>query len=180
MRVIAGAVKGRKLKSIEGSGTRPTTDRVKESVFNIIQFDIEGRNVLDLFAGTGQMGIEALSRGAVSAVFVDQKKEAVRAVTDNIALTGYGDSAEVIQQDALVFLSGCEKKFELIFLDPPYDSGLLKKSLKAIATFDILSISGIIVCETSAESVLPEINEPLVHLRDYIYGKTRISIISRK
>ncbi len=179
MRVIAGSAKGRKLKSIQGSSTRPTTDRVKESIFNIIQFDIEGRTVLDLFAGTGQMGIEALSRGALSAVFVDQKKESVRIVMDNIALTGFEDKADVFQQDALIYLSRCEEKFDIIFLDPPYNSGLMKKTLKAIAGFDILSISGIIICETSVESDLPEIEEPLVHLRDYVYGKTRISLLSR-
>ena len=96
MRVITGTARGRRLKELEGKETRPTTDRVKEGLFNIIQFDIEGRQVLDLFAGTGQLGIEALSRGAESAVFVDCRKEAARLVEDNLRLTGLRDKARVV------------------------------------------------------------------------------------
>ena len=95
MRVITGTARGRRLKELQGMETRPTTDKVKESLFSIIQFDIEGRRVLDLFAGTGQLGIEALSRGAAEAVFVDRRPDAVRLVQENLALCGFTDRARV-------------------------------------------------------------------------------------
>ena len=180
MRIIAGSGKGRRLKSLEGMSTRPTTDRVKESIFNIIQFDIEGREVLDLFAGTGQLGIEALSRGAAHATFLDQKTEAVRVIRENLAAAGYERQATVLQGDALAYLSGCARKFGLIFLDPPYAGGLLKKALENIARFDILSDGGIIVCETSAQEGSLSLSVPYIHIRDYHYGKTRISLYGRQ
>ena len=121
MRVITGTARGRRLKTPENSDIRPTTDNVKESVFNIIQFDIEGRRVLDLFAGTGQLGIECLSRGAAEAVFIDDSREAVRIVKDNLKACGF--SAPVLQQDALSYLRSCGR-FDLIFVDPPYDANL--------------------------------------------------------
>ena len=96
MRVITGAARGRRLKELEGLETRPTTDRVKEGIFNIIQFDVEGRRVLDLFAGTGQLGIEALSRGAASAVFVDQRRDAVSVIKENLKLTGLAAGGRVV------------------------------------------------------------------------------------
>ena len=116
MRVITGSARGRKLKTPENYDIRPTTDNVKESVFNIMQFDIEGRRVLDLFAGTGQLGIECLSRGAASAVFVDQSREAVKIVKDNLKACGL--SGTVVQADALSFLRTCGK-FDIIFVAPP-------------------------------------------------------------
>ena len=105
MRVITGAARGRRLKELEGYETRPTTDRVKEGIFNIIQFDIEGRKALDLFAGTGQLGIEALSRGAASAVFVEQRRDAAALVKDNLKITAMGENAKVICGEAMAFLS---------------------------------------------------------------------------
>ena len=116
MRVITGSARGRKLKTPENYDIRPTTDNVKESVFNIIQFDIEGRRVLDLFAGTGQLGIECLSRGASSAVFVDQSREAVKIVKENLKACGL--TGTVVQADAMSFLRTCGK-FDIIFVDPP-------------------------------------------------------------
>ena len=124
MRVITGTARGRRLKELQGMETRPTTDKVKESLFSIIQFDIEGRRVLDLFAGTGQLGIEALSRGAAEAVFVDRRPDAVRLVQENLALCGFTDRARVKSGDALTYLKSGEK-FDLIFLDPPYAADLL-------------------------------------------------------
>ena len=118
MRVITGSARGRRLKELTGMETRPTTDKVKESLFSIIQFDIEGRRVLDLFAGTGQLGIEALSRGAASAVFIDRRADAVRLVKDNLELCGLSDRASVRCGDAMSYLRSGEK-FDLIFLDPP-------------------------------------------------------------
>ena len=135
MRVITGAARGRKLKTPGNDDIRPTTDNVKEAVFNIIQFDIEGRRVLDLFAGTGQLGIECLSRGAASAVFVDQSREAAGIVRDNLKTCGM--SAAVFQEDALSFLRGCGQ-FDIVFVDPPYDAGLYEPVLKTINLVDIL------------------------------------------
>ena len=122
MRVITGTARGRVLRTLEGEDVRPTTDRVKEAVFSIIQFEIEGRRVLDLFAGSGQLGIEALSRGAASATFVDMSKDSLSAVKYNLEHTKLGDNAKVVQTDALSFLKLTKDKFDLVFLDPPYAS----------------------------------------------------------
>ena len=123
MRVITGSARGRRLKELEGQETRPTTDRVKEGLFSALQFDIEGRRVLDLFAGTGQLGIECLSRGAASAVFVDQRTDAVRLIRENLAVTELSDRARVIAGDAFGVLPGLREKFDLVFLDPRPRSG---------------------------------------------------------
>lgn len=131
--------------------TRPTTDKVKESLFNIIQFEIEGRRVLDLFGGTGQLGIEALSRGADHCTFVDMRKEAAALIRENLRLTGLSERSRVVQGDALSFLSSCGEKFDVILLDPPYHTELLEKSVKRITEFDILREHGIMICESAAE-----------------------------
>ena len=180
MRVITGTARGRRLKELEGKETRPTTDRVKEGLFNIIQFDIEGRRVLDLFAGTGQLGIEALSRGAESAVFVDCRKEAARLVEDNLRLTGLRDKARVVCGDALSFLASAREKYDLIFLDPPYGTGLLEKALSDIVRFDILRQHGIIICESTMEQVLPEVEEPYSLHRTYRYGRIKLTVYHRE
>lgn len=179
MRVITGIARGRKLKELPGRETRPTTDKVKESVFNIVQFDIEGRRVLDLFAGTGQMGIEALSRGAASCTFVDLRREAAAVVRENLAHTGLAEQGKVVQGDYLAFLTGCREKFDLIVLDPPYGSGMLEKALEAIAKIDIVTENGIIVCESAADSVLPELAAPYQKGKDYRYGTIKITLYHR-
>ena len=117
MRVITGTARGRVLRTLEGEDVRPTTDRVKEAVFSIIQFEIEGRRVLDLFAGSGQLGIEALSRGAASATFVDMSKDSLSTVKYNLEHTKLGDNAKVVQTDALSFLKLTKDKFDIVFLD---------------------------------------------------------------
>lgn len=179
MRVITGTARGMRLKELPGLETRPTTDKVKESMFNIVQFDIEGRKVLDLFAGTGQLGIEALSRGAESAVFVDVRKDAAALIRENLAHCGFAGRARVVQGDYLAFLTGCREKFDLVFLDPPYASGFLEKALETIAAIDIVSENGIIVCESAAESALPELAAPYAKGRDYRYGKIKITLYHR-
>ena len=179
MRVITGIARGRKLKELPGLETRPTTDKVKESVFNIVQFDIEGRRVLDLFAGTGQMGIEALSRGAAFCTFVDLRKEAAAVVRENLAHTRLAEHARVIQGDYLAFLTGCREKFDLVFLDPPYNTGMLEKALETIAKIDIMTENGIIVCESPAEAALPELEAPYVGGREYRYGKIKLTLYHR-
>ena len=172
MRVITGTARGRKLATPSNNDIRPTTDNVKESIFNIIQFDIEGRRVLDLFAGTGQLGIECLSRGAESAVFVDQSREAVKLVRDNLKTCALNGT--VIQMDSLSFLKSCGK-FDLIFIDPPYDSPLYDEVLKTINLVDILSDGGIIICETARDRQLPMLQPPYRLVREYIYGKVKLS-----
>ena len=179
MRVITGTARGRKLKELQGMETRPTTDKVKESLFNIIQFDIEGRRVLDLFGGTGQLGIECLSRGAAGCTFVDVRKEAAALIRDNLALCGFTDRARVVQGDYLAFLTGCREKFDLIFLDPPYGTGMLEKALAAIAKIDIATEHGIIVCESAAEAALTELAPPYRMGREYRYGKIKITLYHR-
>ena len=178
MRVITGSARGRRLKEIEGLETRPTTDRVKEALFSVIQFDIEGRRVLDLFAGTGQLGIEALSRGAESAVFVEQRKDAVQAVRENLVVCGLSDRARVVSGDAMSYLKSGEK-FDLIFLDPPYASGLLEQALEEIARFDICRRHGIIVAESAADKALPPLSAPYAVHREYRYGKIKLTVYHR-
>ena len=173
MRVISGSARGRRLKELQGMDTRPTTDKVKESLFNIIQFDIEGRRVLDLFAGTGQLGIECLSRGAKSAVFTDESREAVKIVRDNLKNCGF--TATVLQQDALSYLKSCGS-FDLIFVDPPYDSQLYQSVLETINSVDILSDGGIIVCESRRENTLPEMRPPYRKRREYNYGRVKLTL----
>lgn len=180
MRVITGTARGRRLKELEGYETRPTTDRVKEGIFNIIQFDIEGRKVLDLYAGTGQLGIEALSRGAASAVFVDQRRDAASLIRDNLKLTGLEDRARVVCGDAAAFLSSAGEKFGLIFIDPPYAANLWENTIKAISQFDILSNHGIMVCESSVDWDAPPVEPPYFQRRSYRYGKTRLTLICRE
>ena len=173
MRVISGSVRGRRLKTPENYDIRPTTDNVKESLFNIIQFDIEGRRVLDLFAGTGQLGIECLSRGADSVVFIDQSREAVKIIRENLKACGL--SAPVLQQEALSYLRGCGS-FDLIFVDPPYESGLYEPVLNVINSVDILSDGGIIVCESRRETPMPELAAPYHKRREYRYGKVKLTL----
>lgn len=177
MRVITGLARGRRLNEPKNMDIRPTTDKVKESIFNIVQFDIEGRRVLDLFAGTGQLGIEALSRGAKSATFVDESNEAIRIVKSNLencALQG-----ETVRDDAVSFLGHCGK-YDVIFLDPPYKSGLMDAVLRKIITFDILSEGGIIICETDSETDILPMNEPYFAGRVYKYGKVKLTVCGKK
>ena len=176
MRVITGTARGRKLGQLQGMDTRPTTDRVKEGLFNIIQFDIEGRRVLDLFAGTGQLGIECLSRGAAHCTFVDQRKDAVALVRKNLDATELSDRAKVFQGDALSFLGSAGERYHLIFLDPPYDANLLNSTLNRIAVIDILAENGIIICESRADQDLPELPLPYRKSKDYRYGKIKVTL----
>lgn len=177
MRVITGTARGRRLKEPANMDIRPTTDQVKESIFNIIQFDVEGRAVLDLFAGTGQLGIEALSRGAESAVFVDEDKEAIKLVKENLRHCGL--EGQVRQLDSLSFLEHCGR-FGVIFVDPPYDSGLAEKALERIIKFDILCEGGIMLFETRSTTTLPPVSAPYFCGREYRYGKVKLTVYGRE
>lgn len=179
MRVITGSARGRRLKELPGMETRPTTDRVKEGLFSAIQFDIEGRRVLDLFGGTGQLGIECLSRGAASAVFVEQRRAAVELIRENLALTGLGGRAQVIQADALAFLESAPGRFGVILLDPPYGQGLLEASLEKIVRIDILAPHGIMTAEHPAASPPPPVRGPYRIHRAYRYGKIGLTVLRR-
>ena len=176
MRVITGKCRGRKLLEPVGKDVRPTTDQVKEALFNIIQFDVEGRKVLDLFAGTGQLGIEALSRGAAECVFVDSSRDSIRLVQENLRRCGL--TARVIQCDSLGFLRSGEK-FDLVFIDPPYGSGLDAQAMEAVKAFDILSKGGIMICESRPETLLPEFPAEYGSSRIYRYGKIKLTVVTR-
>lgn len=180
MRVITGTARGRRLKEPLGLETRPTADRVKEGIFSSIQFEIEGRRVLDLFGGTGQMGIEALSRGAAHCTFVDVRKEAVGIIRENLSLTGLADQATVQQGDYLAFLTRCRDTFDVIFLDPPYGSGMLEKALESITAIDIVSENGIIVCENGSTTGWPSVPAPYRLQKEYRYGKIRTALYRRQ
>ena len=176
MRVISGTARGRRLKELQGMETRPTTDRVKEALFNIVQFELPGRQVLDLFAGTGQLGIEALSRGAARCTFVDQRRDAAALVRENLKLTGLSQQAQVVQADSISLLMSCREKFDVIFLDPPYLTGVLEKAVETVSAFDILREHGIMVCESPLEQELPTLAAPYERGKEYRYGKIKLTV----
>jgi 16S rRNA (guanine(966)-N(2))-methyltransferase RsmD len=180
MRVITGSARGRKLGELKGMETRPTTDRVKEAIFSIIQFEVEGRRVLDLFGGTGQMGIEALSRGAAHCEFVDIRRDAVQLMRDNLKHTALEDRANVVQGDYLAYLTQTKEPFDLIFLDPPYESEMLKKALQTITRIDKVSANGIIICENGSNYVWPEVSDPYELQKEYRYGNTKVALYRRR
>ena len=176
MRVITGKARGIVLKTPDGMATRPTTDRVKEAMFSIIQFDIPASRVLDLFGGTGQLGIEALSRDAKSAVFVDEREDACRLIRENLKRTKLEQCGRVIRSDYLAYLRNCKEKFDIIFLDPPYAEVFLENSLKMITEIDILQSGGIIVAERPIGKELPWEFPGFDRSRDYKYGNTLVTI----
>ena len=176
MRVITGKARGVSLKTPEGLTTRPTTDRVKEALFSIIHFEIPGARVLDLFGGTGQLGIEALSRGAKSAVFVDAGDKACALIKENLKRTRLEADAKVIRSDYLQYLDRCNETFEIILLDPPYAEVFLENALKRITEIDILQSGGIIVAERPLGKDLPWEFEGFTRSKDYKYGKTLLTI----
>lgn len=178
MRVITGSAKGARLRTLEGNDVRPTAERVKEAVFSIIQFDIEGRRVLDLFGGCGQMGIEALSRGAASATFVDSSQEAARIIENNLKTAHLSANAEVIKRDYKLFLSSCSKTFDIAFIDPPYHAGFYKSALEGCAA--VMSEYGIIFCEHPSDVEVPERAGDFVKQKDYRYGKVYITSYRRE
>ena len=176
MRVITGKARGVQLKTPEGMLTRPTADKVKEALFSIINFDIPAAKVLDLFAGTGQLGIEALSRGADSAVFVDAREDACKIVRENLRRTKLDAYASVVRSDYLDYLRRNKNKFDIILLDPPYAEEFLEKALKCITEIDILQSGGIIVTERPLGKELPYDFEGFTRSKDYKYGNTLLTL----
>ena len=180
MRVITGKARGVALKTPDGQHTRPTSDRVKEALFSIIQFDIPGTTVLDLFGGTGQLGIEALSRGAKKAVFVDEREDACRLIKENLRRTKLEQDGQVVRSDYLSYLNRCREKFGIIFLDPPYAEVFLENSLKRITEIDILESGGIMVAERPLGKELPWDFPGYSRSKDYKYGKTLITLYRKE
>jgi 16S rRNA (guanine(966)-N(2))-methyltransferase RsmD len=176
MRVITGKARGVVLKTPDGMETRPTSDRVKEALFSIINFDIPNAVVLDLFGGTGQLGIEAISRGAKTAVFVDAGDQACRLIKENLRRTKLEGQGKVVRSDYLQYLRTCHDKFDIIFLDPPYAEVFLENSLKKISEIDILQSGGIIVCERPLGKELPWELPGYSRSKDYKYGNTLLTL----
>ena len=183
MRIITGLAKGIRLKAPKGMDTRPTADRVKESMFNILGGIVDDAKVLDLFGGTGNLGLEALSRGANKAIFIDQNQNSITAIKENINLTKMIKKAIVYKMDSLVALSRLARehyKFNLVFFDSPYNKGLVEKSLLKLVENDILEDEAIIVVEHSKHEFIP--NELLNYevRRSEKYGETIVSFILYK
>ena len=176
MRVITGKARGVQLKTPDGMQTRPTSDRVKEAMFSIVNFDIPGAAVLDLFGGTGQLGIEALSRGANSAVFVDSREDACKIIRENLRRTKFDGQAKVVRSDYLEFLRRCKERFNIILLDPPYAEVFLENALNCITEIDILQSGGIIVTERPLGKELPYDIDGFTRSKDYKYGNTLLTL----
>ena len=176
MRVITGKARGIQLKTPSGMLTRPTADRVKEALFSIINFDIPGAKVLDLFGGTGQLGIEALSRGAANAVFVDASEDSSKLIRENLKRTKLEKDAKVIRSDYLDYLNRCREQYNIIFLDPPYAEVFLENAIKRITEIDILQSDGIIIAERPLGKELPWEFEGFTRSKDYKYGKVLLTI----
>ncbi len=177
MRIITGTKRGKKLFSLEGESVRPTTDRVKEALFDILQFSLEGRRFLDLFAGSGQIGLEAVSRGAEKAFFVDHSKAALRVVEKNIAAVGFSQQCSVFFGDFETFLSTTSEIFDIAFLDPPYRTGLLERALSLTA--ERMSLGGVVVCEHPSDEQLPLQVGEFQRKKTYRYGKIMLSVYDR-
>jgi len=174
MRVITGTARGKRLVTPAGRDVRPTPERVKEGLFSALHFDIEGRRILDLFAGSGQLSVEALSRGAASAVLVDNAAASVKAAHSNISACGFEDKAKVIQSDYSAFCAMCRDTFDIVFLDPPYNEGLLMPAIKAV--LPLVSDYGSIVCEHPPEVKLEESIGGFSVYRTYRYGKVLVTV----
>ncbi len=174
MRVITGSARGRKLKTLEGEDVRPTTDMVKEAIFSIIQFDIEGTTVLDLFSGSGQLGIEALSRGAKYCRFVDKSAVSAACTKENLSACGFIRDSAVTVADSIDFVREVRMTFDIALLDPPYRSGLIEKAMPYLE--GKMSDRGIVVCEHEKGLVLPESYGKLCKTKTYRYGKIEVTV----
>lgn len=185
MRVISGMARGTKLYTLEGSNTRPTLDRVKEALFNIIQYDLEGSYILDLFAGSGSLGIESLSRKAKFCTFCDNSYEAVSIIKKNIEKTRFNDLSKVYNMaydKALLKMKDDDLKFDIVFLDPPYETDYIQKSLELIIKYELLNDDAILILETdNQDRILKEIEKIQLDVRDVRkYGRVSLIFLKRK
>ena len=179
MRVVAGRAKGIALKTPTGMLTRPTADRVKEAMFSVIQFDLPGARILDLFGGTGQLGIEGISRGAKSATFVDMNDAACKLIKENLKRARMENEGVVIKSDYLSYLKRCKESYDIIILDPPYAEEFLENSLKMITEIDILQSGGIIVTERPFGKDLLLDFPGYTKSKDYKYGNTVLALFRK-
>lgn len=171
MRVITGSARGTKLAALpDDEGLRPTSDMIKGAMFSAIQFHVPGAMVLDLFAGSGQLGIEALSRGAAGCVFVDASREACEVIKENLQKTKLFQKARVIAGDAASYLAYAKEKFDIIFADPPYRRGIMTERLPALAP--LVAERGFLICETEAELEMPQTVGALTLKKRYGHGHT--------
>lgn len=177
MRVITGSARGKRLLTPSGRDVRPTPERVKEGLFSALQFDIEGRRVLDLFAGSGQLGIEALSRGAKSATLVDYSAVSTKIIKTNVENCGFEDRVSIIQSDYAAFCAMCTDMFDVVFLDPPYNAGFLMPAIKQV--LPLVSDYGFIVCEHPPEVELEQSVGGFSVWRTYRYGKVLITVYKK-
>ena len=177
MRIITGKARGVRLATLSGENTRPTSERAKEAVFSMLQFEIQGKEVLDLFAGSGQMGLEALSRGAERAVLCDRARDAVEIIRANATKTRLLPQCEILCMDYQVALRSFrhKRRFDLVFLDPPYKTNYLESALILLLKHQLLAPNAIIVCETDSHEVLPEVIDGFTSRR-YKYGKIALTI----
>ena len=177
LRVISGSARGKKLLCTDGKNVRPTLDRVKESVFNMIAFDIPDSLVLDLFSGSGALGIEALSRGAKQCTFVDNSPQSILVTKKNLESTHLLDESIVINSDSIDFLNKCDKKFDIIFIDPPYETDLYQKSLKKIKENGLLNNNGFIILEYDTETTPPFDFCGFEVFKEKQYGRVKILLM---
>ena len=185
MRIITGKAKGIKLETLKGENTRPTSERAKEAVFSMLQFDIEGREVLDLFAGSGQMGLEAVSRGAESATFVDKAKDAAAVINKNIEKTKLRESCRVYCSDVLDYIRTAKgrRKFDIVFIDPPYVLRAVPQTLSALLSADLLKRTAIIVCESEEADIFEnfvQLGEQFEIIKTTKYGVAHVTILTLK
>ena len=178
MRIITGTARGRRLMTLQGDAVRPPPERVKEALFSMLQFQLEGRRVLDLFAGSGQIGLEALSRGAKEAVFVDASRESVSVVEKNIQSTGLSRGAKVVPMDSLLFLQRKNEPFDIAFLEPPYHTGLLQQALPLTAA--VMNRGGVIIAEHPVDDEVPETLGDFVRGKERRYGKILLTVYHHK
>lgn len=174
MRIITGSARGTRLATLEGQDTRPTAERVKEGIFSALQFELTGRKVLDLFCGSGQMALEALSRGAASAVLVDASRSAVDIAMKNAQRAHLYERCRILPCDYKAFLKSTRDKFDLVLLDPPYEDKFMDTLLGEIAAADIVEKGGVIVCETW-ETGRPQC-ELFTKRKAYRYGKIYVTV----
>ncbi len=181
MRIISGTNKGKKLYAPEGKAVRPTGDKIKEAIFNIIGPIDEESIVLELFAGSGSMGIEFLARGAKYCTFVDKSNKSLNYVKKNLELCNFTDKAEIIANDyekAIINLSKNNEKFDYIFADPPYDLSLCNKILNAVLEYNILKCGGLLIIESEkSEKVIDNNALGMIEYKEKTYGRTKISLI---
>ena len=180
MRIITGIAKGAKLETLEGLDTRPTTERVKESIFSMLQFELENRRVLDLFAGSGQMGLEALSRGAASCTFVEKNLEAMEIVKRNAKKTRLAEKCKIVNVDYKDYLKGARRgeKFDIVILDPPYSMKIIPEILDSLVKYDMLNVNAKVVCESEDDTEYS--CEGLETVRHNKYGRVYITVLCKR